>query len=100
LVLVFFAGMSTGSGNQSYVAFDLDGYSTDAHGYFTMGNPGVPGVSLVFNPGDFGLLQNGPGAVALYIGNGGDSPDGTVATTTNLKHGLVYGTEDPNASGL
>ena len=99
LVVVFFEGMS-GSGNQSYVAFDLDGYSTDANGYFVLGNPGVPGVSLMFDPGEFGLLSNGPDAVGLYIGNGTDFPAGTTATTTNLQDAIVYGTDDPSASGL
>ena len=99
LVVVFFEGMS-GSGNQSYVAFDLDGYSTDANGYFVLGNPGVPGVSLMFDPGEFGLLSNGPDAVGLYIGNATDFPAGTTATTTNLQDAIVYGTDDPNASGL
>ena len=73
LVVVFFEG-ATGSGNLSYAAFDLDGYSTDANGYFIMGNPGVPGASLIFEPGEFGLLSNGPDAVGLYIGNGATSP--------------------------
>ena len=99
LVVVFFEGVS-GSGNQSYAAFDLDGYSTDANGYFVMGNPGVPGASLMFDPGEFGLLSNGPDAVGLYIGNGSDFPTGTNATTTNLQDAIVYGTDDPNASGL
>jgi len=100
LVVVFYDGGTTGSGNQSYAAFDLDGFTTDANGYFTMGNPGVAGVSLVFNPGEFGLLQNGPNAVALYIGNGTDFPTSTIVTTTNILDAIVYGTDDPNASGL
>jgi DNA/RNA endonuclease G (NUC1)/methionine-rich copper-binding protein CopC len=100
LVAVLFDGTSTGSGNQSYVAFDLDGYSTDANGYFTMGNPGVPGVNLYFEPGEFGLLQNGPDAVALYIGNASDFPNGTAVTMANLQDAIVYGTDDPSASGL
>lgn len=100
LVVVFYDGGTTGSGNQSYVAFDLDGYTTNAQGYFTMGNPGVPGVSLIFNPGEFGLLQNGADAVALYIGNGGDFPNGTAVTTANLQDAIVYGTDDPSATGL
>lgn len=99
LVVVFFEG-ATGSGKQSYAAFDLDGYSTDAQGYFVMGNPGVPGASLTFDPGEFGLLSNGPDAVGLYIGNASDFPNGTLATTTNLQDAIVYGTDDPNASGL
>lgn len=99
LVVVFFEGAS-GSGKQSYAAFDLDGYSTDAQGYFIMGNPGVPGASLTFDPGEFGLLSNGPDAVGLYIGSASDFPNGTNAPTTNLQDAIVYGTDDPNASGL
>src|SRR6185436_3830367 len=94
LVVVFFDGTSDGSGKQSYAAFDLDGYSTDANGYFVMGNPGVPGATLTFDPGPFGLLQNGGDAVALYIGNASDFPNGTFATTTNLQDAIVYGTDD------
>jgi endonuclease G, mitochondrial len=99
LVVVFFEGGS-GSSKQSYAAFDLDGYSTDAQGYFVMGNPGVPGASLTFDPGEFGLLSNGPDAVGLYIGSGSDFPNGTNAPPTNLQDAIVYGTDDPNASGL
>ena len=65
-----------------------------------MGNPGVPGASLMFDPGEFGLLSNGPDAVGLYIGGGSDFPDGTSAPPTNLQDAIVYGTDDPNASGL
>ena len=99
LAIVFFEG-ATGSGTLSYAAFDLDGFTTDAQGYFVMGNPGVPGAALIFDPGQFGLLSNGPDAVGLYIGNGTDFPNGTVRTTTNLQDAIVYGTDDPNASGL
>ena len=100
LVVVFFEGASRLRASSRYAAFDLDGYSTDAQGYFVMGNPGVPGASLTFEPGEFGLLSNGPDAVGLYIGSGSDFPNGTIATTTNLQDAIVYGTDDPNASGL
>src|SRR4029453_18854083 len=60
----------------------------------------VAGASLIFDPGQFGLLQNGPDAVGLYIGNATDYPLGTIATTTTLLDAVVYGTDDPNASGL
>ncbi len=99
LVVVFFEG-GTGAGRQSYAAFDLDGYVTDANGYFVMGNPGVPGASLTFAPGDFGLLSNGPDAVALYVGSASDFPNGTNSTITRLQDAIVYGTDDPSASGL
>jgi endonuclease G len=99
LVVVFFEG-ATGAGRQSYAAFDLDGYVTDANGYFVLGNPGVPGAGLVFDPGEFGLLSNGPDAVALYLGNASEFPNGTNTTTTRLQDAVVYGTDDPSASGL
>src|SRR6185295_545046 len=59
LVVVFF----NGSTDQSYAAFDLDGFSTNASGYFTIGNIGVPGVDVTFGNG---TLQNSADAVALY----------------------------------
>src|SRR5262249_54225580 len=96
LVVVFY----NGSNDASYAAFDLDGYRTDANGYFTLGNPGVPGVDLIFDPGASGLLQNGPDAVALYAANATDFPNGASVTTTNLQDAIVYGTDDPDDSGL
>jgi endonuclease G len=96
LVLVFF----NGNGGASYAAFDLDGFSTDANGYFTIGNPAVPGVDLVFNPGASGLLQNGEDAVALYAGNASDFPNGTTVTAANLRDAIVYDTDDPDEPGL
>jgi DNA/RNA endonuclease G (NUC1) len=96
LVVVFY----NGNGGVSYAAFDLDGYSTNANGYFTLGNPGVPGVDLVFNPGSAGLLQNGEDAVALYAANGSDFPNGTSLTTANLRDAIVYDTDDPDEPAL
>src|SRR5262249_5514828 len=80
--------------------FDLDGYTTNANGYFTLGNPGVPGVDLVFDPGPNGLLQNGPDAVALYVGHASDFPIGAGVTTANLQDAIVYDTDDPDDAGL
>jgi len=101
LVVVFYdGGLSPFIGNQSYVAFDLDGYRTDANGYFVLGNPGVASASLIFDPGAFGLLQNGPDAVALYARDATDFPAGTPVTTANLLDAIVYGTDDPNPSNL
>src|SRR5687768_7189252 len=50
---------SNGSNNQSYISVDLDGQSIPAGGYLVIGNPGVPNVSVIFDPGTQGLLQNG-----------------------------------------
>ena len=96
LVLVFF----NGNGGVSYAAFDLDGFSTDANGYFTAANPAVTGVDLVFNPGAAGLLQNGEDAVALYAGNASDFPNGTSVTAANLRDAVVYDTDDVDEQGL
>ena len=62
LVVVFY----NGANDLSYAAFDLDGYTTNAQGYFTLGNAAVPGVDLVFAND---TLQNGADAVALYAGD-------------------------------
>jgi predicted extracellular nuclease len=93
LVLVFYNGAT----DTSYRAIDLDGNSTNAQGYFTIGNTGVPGVDMTF-PNN--ILQNGEDAVALYAANGADFPNGTLVTTANLRDALVYDTADPDDPGL
>lgn len=70
LVIVFF----NGSDDASYLSFDLDGQSTDANGYFVLGNAAVNNVDLVFADNS---LQNGPDAIALYTGNDTDFPNDT-----------------------
>jgi predicted extracellular nuclease len=98
LVVVFYNG---GAANDpSYAAFDLDGFTTNAQGYFTIGNPGVTGVDLIFAPGANGFLQNGADAVALYAGNAADFPNGTPVTTTNLEDAVVYDNGQADDSGL
>jgi len=91
LVVVFF----NGSTDLSYAAFDLDGFATDANGYFTLGN--APGSDLVFAGN---LLQNGADAVALYAGDASSFPANTPVTTTNLQDAIVYGTDDADDAGL
>ena len=93
LVIVLF----NGSNDESYAAFDLDGFSTNAGGYFTLGNAAVTGVDLVFNGG---TMQNGADAVAIYVGNASAFPNGTHLTTTNLIDALVYDTNDADDPGL
>ena len=71
LVVVFY----NGSNDLSYAAFDLDGFSTNASGYFLLGNSGVtPAPSIIFSNDS---LQNGQDAVALYGANASDFPNGT-----------------------
>ncbi|MCK4391275.1 lamin tail domain-containing protein, partial [Candidatus Bipolaricaulota bacterium] len=94
LVVVFY----NGNGDVSYRAFDLDGYSTDANGYFLLGNSGVtPTPSITFGNGS---LQNGADAVALYTGNATDFPNDTPVITTNLLDAIVYDTNDGDDAGL
>ncbi len=88
LVLVFY----NGSNDLSYAAYDLDGYSLDANGFFLLGNVGVvPTPSIIFNSN---VLQNGQDAVALYTANGADFPINTPVTATNLVDAIVYDTAD------
>ena len=69
-----------GSNDQSYAAFDLDGFSLDGNGYFVLGNSGVANVDLIFANNS---LQNGADAVAVYLGNAADFPNGTAVTAAN-----------------
>lgn len=88
LTLVFF----NGSVDTSYAAYDLDGFSTDANGYFLLGNAAVvPTPSIVFADN---FLQNGADAVALYQDDAVNFPNGTAVTTTNLLDAIVYDTSD------
>lgn len=101
-VLVFY----NGSNDQSYLALDLDGKSTNASGYFVAGN-----ANIVNNlGGGFGAsnwiqfndntLQNGADAVGLYTDDGSNFPNGTAITTTNLVDAVVYDTADADDAGL
>ena len=95
-VLVLF----NGNGDNSYAAYDLDGYSTDANGYFVIGDSGVTGVMEVFSSSSSSNIQNGPDAVALYQANDTDFPNNTPVTTTNLIFAVVYGNNDIDDVGL
>ncbi|QCX00111.1 T9SS type A sorting domain-containing protein [Aggregatimonas sangjinii] len=81
-----------GNNDQSYNAIDLDGFTTDANGYFVIGSAGVPNVNLeAFTTNG---VQNGADAVALYEDDAANFPSGSAITTTNLLDALVYGTSD------
>lgn len=92
LVVVFY----TGSDDKSYAAFDLDGFSTDANGYFVLGNAALlPDITFAGN-----FLQNGQDAVALYAANGSNFLNGTAVTTTNLEDAVVYDNGQADDPGL
>ena len=86
-----------GSSGKSYRAIDLSSYQTDAAGYLVIGNSSVPGNDITIADAS---LQNGPDAVALYIGSANDFPNGTLVTTSNLIDALVYGPAGSSAPAL
>jgi len=88
LVLVFY----NGSNDLSYATYDLDGQTTNANGYFVIGNVDVPNVSSITFASNG--LQNGADAVALYAGDAIDYPISSIVTTDNLVDALVYDTND------
>ncbi len=94
----FVVVLMNGSDDASYDAFDLDGYSTDADGYFVIGT--VAGADLYVAPGSQGWLQNGADAVALYVGDAADFPNDTPVTTASLIDAIVYDTDDSDDAGL
>ena len=96
-VLVFF----NGSDDASYEAFDLDGLSTDADGYFVLcaNAANTPNCDLDVDP-DTNLIQNGADAVALLLGDAADFPNDTPVTTVDLLDALVYDTSDSDDAGL
>jgi uncharacterized repeat protein (TIGR01451 family) len=87
-----------GSGDVSYYAFDLDGYTTDGEGYFVIGS--VPEADIYVSPGSSGWLQNGADAVALYLGDAVDFPNGTLVTADSLVDAIVYDTDDADDAEL
>lgn len=104
LVLVLFNGFTGFGANAvpdslSYAAYDLDGYSTDAQGFFVLGSALVPNVDMLFLNAT-NNIQNGGDAIALFIGDGNDFPAGTAANSAHLVDALVYGTADPTANSL
>lgn len=93
MVLVLY----NGSNDESYAAYDLDGYSVSGNGYFVIG--AVNGADMSFSVPE-NALQNGADAVALYTGDDTDFPNGTAVTGTNLIDAVVYGTSDGDDAGL
>lgn len=96
-ILVFFNGSASG-GNRSYMVLDLAGYTTDSNGLLLIGSTTVvPFPQFIIPPN---VIQNGEDALAIYQASIDDFPGETLATQTNLIDALVYGTNDPIATGL
>jgi hypothetical protein len=97
-VLVFFNGSAAG-GNTSYMALDLDGYTTDVNGLLLIGSTTVVPSPQYLIP--VNVIQNGEDALAIYQADAEDFPEGTLAyVDATLIDALVYGTNDPVAAGL
>ncbi len=91
----FVVVLFNGANDLSYRAYDLDGLSLDANGFFLIGNSGVAGVDLVI-PNN--TIQNGADAVAIY-----DTASFVIlsfTTTINLVDAIVYDTDDADDNGL
>ena len=97
MVLVFY----NGSDDASYEAFDLDGQSTDANGYFVLCGDAsnVANCDMDVSP-NTNLVQNGADAIALYTGDATDFPNDTPVTTTDLLDAIVYDTNESDDAGL
>ncbi len=97
LALVFF----NGSSDLSYGAYDLDGYSTDAEGYFVIcvnaANVANCDWDVTLNQD---MIQNGQDAVALYVADASAFPTNSAVSLVNLQDALVYDTSDPDDAGL
>lgn len=89
-----------GSSDTSYAAFDLDGKTTDANGFFIIGNTGIINAATDSDLGASNALQNGADAVALYTGSDTDFPNATVATSTNILSAIVYDSDDADDVAL
>ena len=89
-----------GSDDQSYEpVFDLDGFSTDANGYFVIGGVGITPTADITVTSLF-WLQNGADGIALVTGDGSSFPNDTPVSTTGIVDALVYDTNDSDDSGL
>ena len=96
-VVVFF----NGSDDASYQAFDLDGQSTDADGYFVLCGDATMVENCDLDVGvPSNLIQNGADAIAVFVGNASDFPEDTPVTTENLIDAVVYGTSDGDDTEL
>jgi len=95
LVVVLYNGSDRRSYNSAY---DLDGFTTNADGYFLMGNAAVlPTPDLVINNNS---LQNGADAAAVHVGNAVDYPNDTPVSGLGLVDAVVYDTNDSDVQGL
>ncbi len=92
--LVFYNGAT----DVVYRVVSLTG-STDANGYFLVGNSGVSGVDMTF-PTDGLQNAGGAGADAVALYSSGTFSNGDPVTTANLIDAVVYDPELVDDTGL
>jgi endonuclease I len=87
-VLVFFNGSTTGLSSNSYYSLDLDGQTTDVNGIIHFGSSQVSPTPRIIIQSS--IIQNGPDAIGLYIGNSTDFPLNTSAHNNGLIDAIAY----------
>ncbi len=90
LVLVFFNGDLTNDATYK-TSVDFDGYTIASKDFFVVGDAVVANLDLTWSSTD---IQDGPDAVALYVGDQSDFPNGTSVTGDGLVDAIVYGSSD------
>ncbi|OFX29031.1 MAG: hypothetical protein A2W92_05345, partial [Bacteroidetes bacterium GWA2_42_15] len=93
LVLVFFNGGATDDATYR-TSIDLDGYTLASKDFFVSGDAGVSNVDISTGFTSSSDIQDGPDAVALFVGDQSDFPNGTAATGDGLVDAIVYGSTD------
>lgn len=93
LVLV----LVNGAGESPYDRYDLDTFSTNAEGYFVIGNLAGAGLAFANSSNE---IQNSAEAVALYTGDASDFPNGTAVTTANLVDVVLHTSDGTADVGL
>ena len=93
-VVVLFNGSDDKSYNNP---FDLTGFSTDANGFFILGNTDAGNVDITISNNG---LQNGADAVAIFKAPAEGFPNDTDVTSVNLIDAIIYDTNDDDDSGL
>lgn len=86
-----------GSNDLSYNTIDLTGFTTNAEGYFVIGNEAIATADLII-PAN--AIQNGADAIALYQADAANFPNGSSITLDHLIDAIVYGTSDPDDAEL
>ena len=88
-----------GSNLRSYRAYNLGRLpKPTTTAIFVMGDLNLPGVD--YGAWEGNTLQEGPDAVAVYLGDASSFPNGTLVHENSLVDALVYDTNDGDVPGL